>query len=398
LVEKNNLRVMFIAGGLGNGGAEKQFLYMLRALKELKATSQVITLTQGEFYDGALSQMGIRPVYAGANPAARMAVILRSISAFRPHFVQATHFFASFYAGAAGRLRGVTSIGAIRSDLYLDLEGIGKAGPWRVRLPSVLLANSKNARENALRLEKLHLRANRVHVLQNVIDLEDFDHRQGLASPELLSPDCTYAMMVARLVPVKRMERFLIALSEARQQVPNLVGIIAGDGPELPNLRALAETLGLRPNQPNGGIWFLGERQNIPQLLNQAHIFVLTSDREGFPNVLLEAMAASLPIVATPAGETPELVQDGANGYLVPFDDPRPLVEALVRLARSPALRRRMGNEGRRVVEYQYSFPRLKSSLVDTYQAIALQAKDQNTLSALENGGTMGRKKISPLP
>lgn len=395
--DNNKLRVSFIAGGLGKGGAEKQFLYMLRALRELNASSQVITLTQGEFYDDVLKKMGIRPVYAGANPAARMVNILRAVNTFHPHFLQATHFFASFYAGAAGRLSGISSIGAIRSDLYLDLEGTGKAGPWLIHLPTALLANSRNARENALHIEQLHLAKNRVHVVQNVIDLDEFDQRQAVTPVDLFSPDCVYAITVARLVPVKRLERFINALALARRQVPNLVGIVVGDGPTAAGLRALAEEVSLRPNQPSGGVQFLGERNDIPQLLAQSHIFVLTSDREGFPNVLLEAMAASLPIVATPAGETPELVREGENGYLVPFDDPQPLVDSLIRLAASPALRHSQGTQSRQMVEAQYSFPRLKSTLIETYRAIAMQKKDRNTLSVLEKGSARGQGKVSSL-
>ncbi len=384
-MESSSLRITFIVGGLSKGGAEKQFFYMLQALQELGAAIQVITLTRGEFYEGSLVRQGIQPVYAGLNPAARLATILKETRRFRPHFLQASHFFASFYAGLAGRLLGIPSIGAIRSDLYLDLEGVGRPyftpgehrlaksepGYWLLRLPVVYLANSRNARENAPRLG---LNPERIHILHNVIDLEAFDDRLAASSPEMLTdrfgtPDRIYAITVARLVPVKRLERFLKALAIARRQIPALAGIIAGDGPSRPELRALAESLGLQPDQP-GGVRFLGERDDIPQLLSRSAVFVLTSDREGFPNVLLEAMAASLPIIATPAGETRELVTEGINGYLVPFDDPQSLAGRLIDLAQSPALRRQMGNAGRQLVESQFSYSQLKSNLIETYSCI----------------------------
>jgi len=183
---------------------------------------------------------------------------------------------------------------------------------------------------------------------------------------------------------VKRLERFLAALALARNEVPALVGLVIGDGPLAPELLAAAENLNLQPGSPSGGIHFLGERNDIPQWLDQADLFVLTSDREGFPNVLLEAMAASLPIITTPVGETHELVVEGVNGFFTSFDDPQALARRMVELAQSPALRRNMGNEGRSMVERQYSYARLKGSLVETYHAIAQRTRNRKALSILE--------------
>jgi glycosyltransferase involved in cell wall biosynthesis len=195
---------------------------------------------------------------------------------------------------------------------------------------------------------------------------------------------------VARLIPVKRLERFLHALALARRQVPEMQGVLVGSGPENGRLHALAESLGLQPDQPFGGVQFLGEQPEIPQILAQSDLFVLTSDREGFPNVILEAMAASLPVIATPAGECRALVQEGLNGYQVTFDDHQALAERLVTLARSPALRRKLGHAARRMVETQFGYDQLGTSLTEVYRAIAHQVKSQAVLSALSNGkGTM---------
>ena len=379
----NQLRILFIAGGLGTGGAEKQLIYMLRALRSLGVEILVITLTEGELHEKSLADLGIQPVsVARLSPPTRLAYILRTARAFRPHFIQATHFFASFYAGAAGRLSGITSIGAVRGDFHHDLAGVGRSGRWLIRLPSVLLANSYNARQNAI---QMGLPGERVQVLHNVIDLDEFDRKQAQASqPKPASGPCQ-AVTVARLIQVKRLERFLKSLAEARRRIPNLQGVIIGGGPEEVFLRQTALELGLQPDSPEGGVLFMGERGDVPQLLARSDIYVMTSDREGFPNVLLEAMAASLPILSTPAGETPELVEDGANGYLVGFEDQAALTRRLVELAGSAELRRGMGSEGRRKVERQYGYPHLKTNLLQVYQTIARQVNDRSTLDLLEN-------------
>ncbi len=393
----SSLKVLFIAGSLGKGGAEKQLMYMLRALQDIGAEVRVIALAEGEFHERTLRGMGIQPIQIDKrNPLSRLSQIVMTARTFRPHFIQATHFYAGFYAGAAGRILRIPSIGAIRGDLYHDLNGVGLIGRWLLHLPTVLLSNSNNARENAL---QIGISPRRVFVLQNVIDLKEFDRRLLSAKPGLLRGDlnrgCCYAVSVARLIPVKRLERFLKGLSLARQRLPSLKGVIIGSGPEEAALRNLAERLGLQPDHPLGGLQFLGERNDVPQLISQADMFVLTSDREGFPNVILEAMAASLPIISTPAGETPGLVKDGENGYLIPFDDPLVLANRMVHLAQSPILGAKLGSEGRVLVEHQYSVKHLTGNLLDTYRAIAHETRNNSVLALLEKLPSAEQEKIS---
>jgi glycosyltransferase involved in cell wall biosynthesis len=152
------------------------------------------------------------------------------------------------------------------------------------------------------------------------------------------------------------------------------------------HLKTVAQDLGLRPNAPDGGVQFLGTRDDIPELLHQSDIFLLTSDREGFPNVLLEAMAASLPIISTPAGEVKDLVIDGENGFLVPFEDVQSIADCLIRLSKFAELGRQIGSTGRAIVEEKYSFSHLAQNMEDIYRAIALQQKNKSALSILMDG------------
>jgi hypothetical protein len=379
----DRLRVTFVAGGLGQGGAEKQFLYMLKTLLDLDASVQVLTLTSGEYHEESLARLGIQPVSVGKTNSqfSRILSITRATRTFQPHFIQSTHFFTSFYAGMAGRLAQIPSIGAIRSDLHLDLEGVGRSAAWVMRMPSVFLANSYQARQNAL---DLGLPVKKILVLQNVIDLREFDTQLTANPSMLLNPDYIWAITVGRLVPVKRMERFLQALAIAQEKVKNLAGVIVGGGPEEERLRAEAVRLGLQPDQPKGGVLFLGERSDVAQLLGQSDIYVLTSDREGFPNVLLEAMAAGLPLLSTPAGESSKLVQEGVNGYLVPFDSVETLANRMIHLAESASFRRVMGKAGRHLVETQYNYPLLGKNLIQVYRDIADIVNSGNAISALE--------------
>jgi len=144
-------------------------------------------------------------------------------------------------------------------------------------------------------------------------------------------------------------------------------------------MEKLATELEILPNT----VTFLGQRDDVPALLKQAEIFFLTSDEEGFPNVILEAMAAHLPVITTPAGEAGGVVQNGVTGYVVPFDDVEGMAELMVHLARLPDLRCQLGNAGRQRVERLYSFEGLADRLLSIYRSIAERQGYRHVLNIL---------------
>src|SRR5438132_9558459 len=109
-------------------------------------------------------------------------------------------------------------------------------------MPSFLLVNSHAAKRNA---EFLKLSPDDIHVIENVIDLQDFDARHAVPAPSLAAPGQSVAIAVGRLFTQKRFDRFLVALARARETAPNLKGVIVGDGPEGPELERQAKALNL---------------------------------------------------------------------------------------------------------------------------------------------------------
>lgn len=362
------LRVALVAGTLARSGAEKQLFYMARTLRARSIVVEVFSLSRNDFYEHELARAGIPVHWAGrfSSPVSRLSSLLFLLERFRPHILQSAHFFTNLYAVTSAPFLRSVVIGAIRNDTVLDVKENGGWGKWLLRTPSALLVNSFTAKNNA---EAMGVWPARLHVLPNVIDLDDFD-RQAPPSPDgIVHAIGPVAIAVGRLAPEKRLDRFLTALAGARHEVRTLTGLIVGDGPERLALESLARELGLLP----GGVIFLHHRNNVPALLRQADMLVLCSDHEGFPNVLLEGMAAGLPTITTPAGDAEIVVRHDVTGMVVPFDDTEVLIASLIRLSRSPPLRAAMGKAGRRRVEEQYSYDRLADDLLSIYQAIAEQ-------------------------
>jgi glycosyltransferase involved in cell wall biosynthesis len=377
------LRVALIAGSLGQGGAEKQLLYLARELVRAEVEVQVFALTYGEHYESLFERAGVRVEWAGRHrPPLRIADLAAMVRRFRPHVVQAGHFFTNLYAVAAARVCGGAEIGAIRNDTHFDMAECGRWGRALLRAPRTLVANSREAARNA---EAAGADANRVYVLTNVIDLDEFD-RCALparhAKPSAPAPHAeTIVAAVARLVPAKRLDRLLRAIARARGAGVPLRGLIVGDGPERGRLEALACELGLLPE----GVAFAGARPDVPRLLAGADILALTSQHEGFPNVVMEAMAARLPVVCTPAGDAASLVQEGVTGFVVPFDDEERLAARLIELAQAPAMRCAFGAAGRAVIEGQYRVDTLVPRALRIYQDAARLQHRTTTLQAVDS-------------
>jgi glycosyltransferase involved in cell wall biosynthesis len=181
----------------------------------------------------------------------------------------------------------------------------------------------------------------RLSVIRNGIDAETFAY----TGPR---PDGS-AVVVARLSPEKDIATLLRATSLVAAEEPGFRLEVAGDGPCLGDLKALATELNL-----NERVTFLGLVSDVAAMLKQARLFVLPSLSEGVSLTILEAMARGLPVAATAVGGTPEVVHDGATGLLVEPARPDEMARALLRLWRDPRTGQAFGLAGRRRVEQDF--------------------------------------------
>ena len=385
-MNRERLRLAIIAGTLGRAGAEKQLVYLVRSLRRLPVDVRVYSLTHGEHYESALAELGCPPVWIGqvSNPLLRLVEFIRLGREVRPHIIHSAHFYTNLYAGLAGHALSALSTGSSRTDPRLEVADNGNWGRWLVRATDGMIANSYNARDV---LVEMGLPPEKVHVLPNVIDLEEFD-RNAAAEVELTACDLR-VVLAGRLVKPKRVDLFLQALAEARRRRPEICGLVVGDGPLRADLESLAAGLNLLDN---GGVQLLGHRSDVAALLAHSDVLASTSEYEGFPNVLLEAMAARLPVVATPAGDSPRIVQDGETGFLLPLaadQAVQALADRLVELAADPERRAGMGAAGRHRVEEVYALNaeppnRLEDRLVDIFCRLAETARQSRVKALLE--------------
>ncbi len=153
-------------------------------------------------------------------------------------------------------------------------------------------------------------------------------------------------LVASRVVREKGLFELVEASKVVLEEFPDALFVLAGDGPDMLELKRFAESLGVAER------WrFLGWRDDVPELMAAAQLFVLPSWREGMPRSILEAMAMGLPVVATDIRGCREEVVHGETGLLVPPKNPEALAEAILKILKDPELAERMGEAGRQRVE-----------------------------------------------
>lgn len=292
-----------------------------------------------------LAMAGVTVISPPARPGRRILRALRAafslastIRRFRPEII---HFFLpeSYLVGAPLALAlGVPYLVMSRR----SLNGYQRRYPLIARVEralhrrmDALLGNSA-----AIVAQLIAEGADRacVHLIVNGVDLERFSATASRPADGQLR-----LVSVANLIPYKGHADLIDALAGASTLLGDWKLRCAGrDDGQKAALERRAQDAGIGKH-----VEFLGPRGDIPELLAESDIAVLASHEEGFPNAVIEAMAAGLPVVATRVGGVPEAVLDGVTGLLVPPHDPLALSDAIRRLADDPGLRTRMGVAGR---------------------------------------------------
>ncbi|GAB4242210.1 MAG: hypothetical protein Kow00129_00530 [Thermoleophilia bacterium] len=233
--------------------------------------------------------------------------------------------------------------------------------------------------------------AGRVEVIPNGLELADLEIHEGMADgvpasslrSELgLTADTPIIISVGRLESVKNQHMLLQVFANLRDQEVSFHGVLVGEGPLAGPLRRRADELRLMDN-----VSFLGFREDVPRLLAEADVFVLTSIMEGLPLTLLEAMRAGTPVVATGVGGLPEAIALAGNGFAVPEGDAELFALRVRRLLEDGALRRRFAESGRRALREHFSAEVFLEKTVAVYERVAVSGRFEGELAEARAGG-----------
>ncbi|MFN3476458.1 MAG: glycosyltransferase [Candidatus Methylomirabilales bacterium] len=382
-----SIKLAYVIPNLDLGGTERQLVALAKGLDRSRFLPVVFCLTATGPLVADLEETGVkvrcfglRGLKVWRNPI-RVARCLLAFSADlkkeKPEIVHGLLFHAYILAAFVARIARVPIVIASRRSLgyfkvgkphYLLAERLAN------RMTDLIVANSEAVKEDVIRQEKVE--PAKVRVVYNGIDpsLYDVPADPALRAELKIPEEAKIVGVVANLIHYKGHRSFLKACQTIKRKHGAVKFLLIGDGPLRGQLEELARELGLEQD-----VRFLGSRHDIPELLALMDVAVLPSLEEGFPNAVLEAMAAGKPVVATRVGGVPEAVIHGETGLLVPPKDPQALADAILALLDDPPRAEEMGKAGRERVKKEFGLDRMVWEMEGLYEELLSRKRPGNS-------------------
>ena len=370
-------RIACVVGTFNFGGTEMYLLRLLRSLDRTRYEPYVVVMDeQGVLGDEVRSMAEVYPVHLtgklfnrnGRNEMRRLAKWMKETDIRLVHTLQDK---ATIWGAVTGRaIAGLPVVASHRASTYY-VTGFVETGVYLAVMHTCVAHGVPNSAAAGASLKRFGIPWDRMTVVHNGIPTERLPSREE-ASVHRDADGASAPVNVAilgRLVPVKNQKLAVEAVAAANERGCSVTLTVIGSGPEEEPLRRRAEELGVAER-----ITWAGYSDAPTPLLLTADVCILTSDSEGFPNTVVEYMAAGRPVISTDVGGTREIVTEGETGYLVPPGDVAVLADAIVRLARDPELRKRMGGAARALVERSFTVEQEAARTMAVYDRVLAPA------------------------
>lgn len=334
------------------GGTERQMTELMSRLDPSRFALHVACFRREGLWLPRVEQAAIDvaqfPLRSFHSPST-MREVVRFAGWCRRHRLSVVHtcdFYANVFGLAGAALARVPLRIGSRRDLVLPGRSPARHTLQRVayRAAHKVVANSRAA---AAQLLAEAVPPSRIVVIPNGIDVSRYPAALARTPRRVVTT-------VANLRAEKGHDVLIAAVALVARGRPDAIFQIVGAGPMREALERQA-----REARVESMVRFLGHREDVPQVLDSSDVFVLPSRSEAFPNGVIEAMAAGLPVVASDVGGIPELITHEQNGLLVPPGDPQALASAILRVINTPAEAATLAAAARETIEGNYSFDRM---------------------------------------
>lgn len=366
-VGKEKLKILYIIGGLGSGGKERQLLYLIKNINK-HFNIMLIVLSDDVFYKDIYAFPISLIVIKKQNryKFRTLWMLYNEIKKYKPDLIHSWDNIGTLLISPYIVSSRINLVSSIRYAGVLKETLIGKfIKSFSHRISNTIVSNSKKGLEieNIQKLKK-------GKVVYNGLDTKDFDSKineNNDYSNKWLGYD-KKIVMVGRFGNAKDYISLIKASKILFQSYSNICFVLVGDGPN----KLIAENEA--GEYLNNGIFFLGKRSDIPTILSQMDIGVLLNNTnghaEGISNAIMEYMAAGLPVIATDAGGTPELIEDNISGFLVqPFDE-NVVAQKILWLIDNPDEIKKMGSKGRKIIDNKFSIDKMVDSYINLYNSL----------------------------
>lgn len=353
----NRMKISIVVPVLITGGAETMATRLAIALKKTNNDVCVISMypRQNSSLEQLLEKQNIKIYYLGKNKhGSKKALfdLFNLLSEINPDVVH-SHIYATFYAIPWILVHSGKLVHTIHTKPEQEFsKRNSKLLKWLVKLNKMLLVavSSENQR---LAMEFYGIDESKVRCVNNPVDTKLYYHDS--------QPKNKFVYInVSRQDANKNQILAIRALKNVLNDVENAQLVLVGNGTHHSMLEEEAKKLGVQKK-----VFFAGERSDIPDILSTADVYISTSHREGLPLSILEAMAAELPVIATNVGGCSDIVRE--NGILISDDDQSALEDAMIKLAKNPHIRKKMGDVSKRMA-FEYDADTCAQKYMEIYK------------------------------
>ena len=371
-------RLLWMIDSLGPGGAENLMPTILGNINKDKFTQRVCVLQirQGNPIGEKIKKMGFPvdfvPVPNLRNPK-NIPRILNYLRQHNPNIVHTQLEFSNTLGNLAAKILKIPSVSTLHTQ---DKTPRNDRAYWRHLLMWASLRHcadrvisvSNSARKQQIQEGKLS--PSQIITIYNGINLSPFSPENHLYSQELkaqlnIPPEGFVIISVAVLREAKGIQYMLKALPAIISKMPNTYYLVVGDGEYMQTLQQQAKSLKIEKY-----IRFAGFRNDIAELLAMSNLFAHPTLTDALPTVLIEAMAAQKPLVASAVGGVPEILHDEINGFLVPPANVDKLTDACLFLMKNQAQATRMAAAGSIIAQEKFSISKQVQNLETLYEEL----------------------------
>ena len=384
--------VLHLIDNFEQGGTERQAVQLVRLLTRSGRYAVRVACFQGHGVLRAeverlnLGEIPEYPLRGFGHPkfAAQLLRFARHLRRERVSVVHAHGFYTNTFGVLGAALAGVPiRIASRRETEWLRTPAQRTLERAVFRLAQAVVANADAV---GRQLVAAGVPASKVLTVHNGLDtarLAPTRTRAEALAHFGLPEGRRFVTIVANLHhDVKDHPTFLRAARRVREAAADAAFVVAGEGRLEGVYRALAEELGVGKD-----VFFTGRCESVGDLLSVSDVCVLSSTAEGFSNSILEYMAAARPVVVTDVGGAREAVEEGRNGHVVAPRDDEAMAERVTSLLEDPARARRMGEEGRRIVEEKFSCEAQLARTEALYESLLAKRPLPHTPAALRREG-----------
>jgi len=376
----NKIKIMHVVQTLDIGGLEKVVIDLVSFSNRNRFDFVVCCLSERGVFAGDLEKNGIKILFLNKRNGFDLGLVFKIASIIKKEKIDVLHTHnqrPQFYGTPAARISRVpfyihTRHGKNDPDNYKNIL----LSRFFTAFTDKIVCVSDDIKRFAVNVERLQ--SNKLQVINNGIDISIFSGNKfedkTFKNFIGVSQKTKLIGTVGRLAKIKNQHLLISTFKDTLKSGQDVTLLIIGDGPLREELVDYSCKLGLSKK-----VLFLGSRKDVPQILKILDVFVLSSTSEGMSLVLLEAMAAGVPMVVTDVGGNPELIEDGKNGFLVPSENVAAMSDAICKILSDESLQRDMADYNCKKALSEFGVEKMKCEYEELYE-LGVELKGVNNI------------------